>query len=727
MAWKSELRSTLETVRGAIGSAIRVGQIANHVGTPLIVAALLLGIAAATLREAIPDYIERSQAPDKYLAQLMATEMLPLRQDRYPVIAAAEIANRGTSVGPECNESSTLQICREVLSLHTAFKAASEPVNEQGLVTWIESKRSSIELVDLRREIKNDARTAAERAARQLRQVFHQPATDDPLFWKKWKERLVWRLTNSRPSLENCSPLHASNAVRESFIKHEKQFGPAGCLDKDMGRNYTSLLIPSILNNGWSDKLVKTDCKPHVENPNIEKCYSWRVLAAIEISEILEPIAQVLEGQREARASRTDVVAAYFVTPDGIIREWAENNRSVYDEVGPAFLWNYGDYFRRFLRNPKLENSSPTVPYFDFSGNGLIRTLCTPIYIKDDRANVGPIATEKRRVLAGSFCTDYRLTMSTKHPEEESPVKKALPSDGRAKPSSQIYKSIEVPYITNEKGSVIDIKVGEKELRAFFEGIPYGHTDYLELLRSQIQDANLTPGSGGELRPIKIRDTPVFLIPHERHVVEGREEWKSRLVRPVVLQAPLEPFVIPVGSIAIAFVFVFWAAASARAKSLLHREEAILRNLQVAVYAAAPSKTCEGANDRAEELFGRKLPTLGVSPSLRDAAVDFSELTDKLIAVEKSDGSYYLVDQAIVQKWRENGTGPEYYFSRRSISVWTSDSHDTRWLRIRGTRFLGGAHRTNDRTRSFCIALPVSVEIGKKLEGQRDELLAREA
>jgi PAS domain-containing protein len=343
-------------------------------------------------------------------------------------------------------------------------------------------------------------------------------------------------------------------------------------------------------------------------------------------------------------------------------------------------LWASKHYFDVFWE--KNDREYVTRPYLDFGGNGLIRTRCDALERQDDRQ------------LLGILCTDFTLPRI--------PLLKKI-NDGPLFYGNTVEIHRDAPQLVR-----FDLPENERrpsaQLEASLRSLVASQTDSLVKLRRQITRVPSAEGVS-------------FLIPiGSRH----RDDILYAL-----LLTPRDVTSVPV----ITWSRVAWLSFGGLTLGLLlsgvvisdrtaelSRRLTLLRNLQVGVAQANNRDWILEANDRAEELFRRKLPKRRVArPS-----VNFSQLIDEwVIPIEPADDNYLGepcgrgIRYSRSQEKRERGEASIYYARLRGA--------EPQWLRVSASPIL-----FSEKTRSgssdgqlgadFGVVDQVSKDLAGRLE-----------
>jgi PAS domain-containing protein len=161
-------------------------------------------------------------------------------------------------------------------------------------------------------------------------------------------------------------------------------------------------------------------------------------------------------------------------------------------------------------------------------------------------------------------------------------------------------------------------------------------------------------------------------------------------------------------------------------------EDTLLRDLQVGVLDVSDGHVIEAANDRAEELLGTRLPTLGAKWDIADSSMFFDFVEDLLLFRNPDPAPEDLVPWASWKQWlpltkeevrRDRGLGLSYeYYARLKKGVKSRrgrlhlEGITQNWLRVRGSPILTSRHARSNGDRTFAVIHSLNKAIEDELD-----------
>lgn len=417
-----------------------------------------------------------------------------------------------------------------------------------------------------------------------------------------------------------------------------------------------------------------------------------RIVLAVRYSLIVEELVANFDDvapQPSSRLRRTppwapEVANMYFVSVDGVLRSWRPGppptQDSLYADYGPLYLLRDRSYVAHFRDRERgaRRTEYTSHPYLDLSGAGIVRTSCSPASVNGQ--------------LLGVLCVDYTL-----------PIVPNAPSRGALA----------------DFGLVAVRRVGDSAnftMQPLGEDSPIQWTD-IEHLRSEIEhqfhSTDARSAEGEELRGsfteiISDPDHELYAIPLRR---DGRT-WYYLVLETKELGVSWQLYLFIASSLLL--VVVAGATIGFRLRrTQAELEASMLRNLQVGVIQVERGEVVVAANDRAEELLKRRLPSFGEwgAPTVPYASL-FEQVG--IMEVGRSDDTRYEpISQKQVARQRTRGEPSRYYLRRvpQDASVREKD----RWLEVHGSPFLETLGSSSQRGTFAVLRLP-SPKLQNKLE-----------
>jgi PAS domain-containing protein len=552
-------------------------------------------------------------------------------------------------------------------------------------------------------------------------------------------------------SIFEDEPIAACDACGMAKNLHEIQFGSAGC-DPPPGHTQTSLLIPS-RENRCMDPICDfwESC---AQFRGTEGCFSGRVRAANDFSLVLEDLAQVLDGaMRTEEPGRGRLVQAYFISPDNVLRYWSEDRKSAESKFARAHLWGATPFMQipleRFesfnvedTERSSMESTSEALagilaealaePYVDYGEFGLVKTKCTPVLgdgkriigvlctdvtvpprpmapVKDQlvdwfiKSTTSPFLVDRTVVLDPRHCVD---TLSDAHENDKHTMP---PLEFRAQLCAAIDKQ---PSLFFQKVQELQLERGETVL-----AVPLG--------RTLPENETLTyPEARSQASPAGAADMLAYT-------------WRRvMLLRASTPQLPHGSIGFLVGSLLALFTVLGMRIYFERSHRARAHEDTLLRDLQVGVLDVSDGHVIVGANDRAEELLGVRLPTLGARWDVADSR-KFFEFVDDILLFRNPDRNadhpaawrpFLRLSKDQIRRDRALGLSYEYYARLkkpiRARRGRIDEKPDVRaWLRVRGSPILTSTYRIHgEGDRTFAVIHTVSemteVVLNKEFEAR---------
>lgn len=469
------------------------------------------------------------------------------------------------------------------------------------------------------------------------------------------------------------------------------------------------------------------------------------VVEAKEISGALDSALARLEADFRKREQWPieHFVQAYFISPDSLLRIWTSRGTNVCSEFNKPRLWAAKSYFAYFLDHP-TEDTNSTLAYIDYGGNGLVRTHCHALY--------GKSGVYDSPVLKGALCMDLKLPdgqlayMRRNLFFETALVTFNLPYDGDPEHTSVEIEYPDVSYpnpniqpnaskrVNGAKvaGNLMEapepaqgepfISRSNDEIAIGMQESPLSKEDIQNALRDRL--GGVAPNSlRRDITHIPIRGKEAFLLP--LGFADGSFHGLVFYPRNPELNF-WDNFAGVLG-----FIFAGAALLSAgyswriRPKAAELRDRlALFRNLQVGIVRVDQDDWILESNDRAEELFQRKLP----KPEVEGLRINFHHLIElrvrEVVGWPKVDqpnaNRYEVITAKSVSKMRARGQWSAYY-------ALLPEGKDPRWLRVSATPTM--AHMGGQKTSGIQLlgVFATISEVASETASDLDQFLDRMA
>ncbi len=437
------------------------------------------------------------------------------------------------------------------------------------------------------------------------------------------------------------------------------------------------------------------------------------VVRAAALSSSLQTSLNALESRHRGQRPYKYLVQAYFISPDNLLRFWTAPGPDVHAcELFPRYrLWAAKDYFEYFWRNPAAR-SHTTFTYIDYAGNGLVRTSCSALEL--------PLRNPEypNGELLGTVCLDFALpdtaigrmrrqlffsTALVRIPVAGTPGKITadveLPAHDVDTPdegiTSRIWKAASAaPFSSTSPPEKLTPSLSETEQRHLDRAIDMQSTGLTEAVVTQKVLESLPHGQSPSLfngiTSIQLNNRTAFLLPLGE---EAGGKLRAMFFLPRTPRLPITDDLLGVLGLLLlgASVGIGWHALRLRTKAdALDERLAIFRNLQVGIVRVdTEDRICE-ANDRAEEIFGRKLR----KPGLVDRSkFRFKDLIDHRL-IRPPHGQFRYIEPDEIETDRRGGRAYAYYARLNSESL--PSEREVRWLHVLGTPVL----KPNDASES---------------------------
>lgn len=435
----------------------------------------------------------------------------------------------------------------------------------------------------------------------------------------------------------------------------------------------------------------------------------------------LDEIAHRLVDERPHDATR-HVVQAYYVSAEGVVRAWTipggtELDRNLGDHVFAHDSYaNIFGYRRRAILTGRYETSY----YVDSNGYGLVRSSCV-----EHRDQVS-------QLLRGVFCVDYSPTVRRPGNSSTESQPASPPQVAEASTHEPQFTSVrETPDIGAAVASTL-LYVSESGEMTVAVDDREGDPRLVEVL-SRLRNS-----------PPEQFDSLVFGVGADSTIVMpyARSDEGDR-VYAVVWPQRHGPWLVGwlLLSLSVATVgFCAWLVATRiRAASQL-LQDSVLRDLQGGVIRTDAKHRIVEANDRAEELFGCPLPSLGLPEGRADSRVSLQTLVTPvygmyrppkggLAMLEGQPEAFRRFDFRKAEGQRRAGFSTRYFVRLRddharrspelpSVGTGQASTNHPIWLTIWGSPWLSDG---SEMPGTFGLVLRTERPIAALLEKRREK------
>ena len=438
------------------------------------------------------------------------------------------------------------------------------------------------------------------------------------------------------------------------------------------------------------------------------------VLGANDLSWALEDLLVALRVQADTLSDDgPDLVAAYFISPSGVLRYWDRSRKPVRnflkaaDFMGASPLVAEPDrILEDLLKKSRAKDRTREqidltdevlretkkrlfLPYIDYGENGTIRTRITPILDPMNR-------------LVGVFCTDETIRNA----------------DPDTIPNSRWRLRREFSELANcamvtwdekkcESDDALSLTYGSlgTPMAAIAKYLCEAASENKEILNRSSRYRN-NDGNGAV----------VFILPLQRF----ESSYDLLLIEP---KSPTPPL----GSLwtLVAFVTCFLGILIARLRyhhdvADSARTGALLRDLPTGVVEVVEDNSVIFGNDRAEEVLGRRFRAFGSVLDNADISVPLESIVDSpaLRPIDSSETGFDTIELADIEHDRRMGIASDYYVRLRSAEdtggddapessqdpdrksrradgeEGTSTARDHVWVHVKGSPLLDGGGLT---------------------------------
>jgi hypothetical protein len=420
--------------------------------------------------------------------------------------------------------------------------------------------------------------------------------------------------------------------------------------------------------------------------------FSPRLAAAADIS---KAVLQPLVGFLKENQAQGDVVQAYFISPDSLLRIWSKPHTDFCSEFPKSRLWASKNYFAEFWEEAPKEQV-PTAAYIDYGGNGLVRTACHAVEIPRSLPEHHKLLTEyPHGHFAGILCMDFKL------PEGQIQLMR-----------SQLFfevADVSFPLHGTSDLQQVVVKVvtpqGEEKNGSGVETAGQAQTNRANLAETKDAPPGATAANAQETRKAElelreaIKMQPKKLDEGEIQRVLGELKFDPKKLPREITRLSYKgeaAFLLPLGTSGGTFRGLFFYPRSPRLGfwdnffgilglllagaglasfvyswqsqpkiNELRKRISLFRNLQVGVVQVDPKDWIVECNDRAEELCHRRLPKPGFQ---LETPVNFQELFH--LRVEEQGGGYRRVPAEEINRLRKSGRASSYYAHLSTVPKW---------------------------------------------------------
>jgi PAS domain-containing protein len=476
--------------------------------------------------------------------------------------------------------------------------------------------------------------------------------------------------------------------------------------------------------DGMTSVMIPTQMK-NSEEPH----FRARIVRAATLSKYLDAALRQLKSRFSDRFPE-HFVQAYFISPDSLLRIWSNGQPEIcaQKEFSATRLWAAKSYFVHFMDKPR-DDRYPTLGYIDYGGNGLVRTRCRTLELpKPENTNF------QRGEFLGVLCMDIKLAVDQEAIRrrhlffETALVSMALPG--------------------TEDFNRLSVKTQDETIETPDRSFPQTAVQHADADATTVPNAAAPP----LLRRPQV-DRAIDMQPRTLR----EDEVRSEILRQVKGMDPNsikrdvtrlafrkgEAFLLPLGfsdgkvealffyprnprlpSHDIWFAVLGTLCAGAAITSALYgwrakpetvelgKQIALFRNLQVGIIRANKDEKIEECNDRAEELFQRKLP----KPGVKIPPLFFEQMIEcRCTEVKPAPGNHCRQFEHIykerVSRMRASGESSAYYIR--------SKGEKPRWLRASATPIMkahGGDPAEIELVGTFATITEVSPELADELQ-----------
>jgi PAS domain-containing protein len=526
--------------------------------------------------------------------------------------------------------------------------------------------------------------------------------------------------------LEN-NPTPANTVLRHPVINSPRpELGTASsCLDAS-SLDPSALIVPAQMRDFRANQ------------PDLpERIRRW-----VAVSAGLGSTIEAARAQFERDDAFTRIVQVYFISPDSVLRIWSSRASDVCATFDQYRLWASKSYATYFWSHPE-KASYLTEAYIDYGGNGLVQTRCIPI--EERRPDDSPFLHGR---LFGVLCSDVKLpdrylnTLRRQLFFETAAVVFSVnandPPDVRADAtlpprvthpragSSQLITTVALAAMGGEAASrgpraspvlASAARATDTDVERAIEMQPLhmNNADIQAAIGSRIRNADFSALGRGPTR-LPFADHDAFLLPVGAAPAAECGGRGDQPCQRAIFFYPRNPVLKDkikwCGALGYALFGMSLIAGAVGIRLRPRSEElrerlSILRNLQVGVIRADHDSMIVEANDRAEELFGRRLPkyqpdrrglwskaiaAIGRGNARRaprqPITVKFFDLIDACLQERQErtggEAQYVPISEEDILRLRNLG-GSSSYYARLRPRLADTQPPKGRWLRVAAT------------------------------------------
>jgi PAS domain-containing protein len=475
--------------------------------------------------------------------------------------------------------------------------------------------------------------------------------------------------------------------------------------------------------------------------------FAPRVAAAAQISgSLFQPLPKFVADEKLSGY----MVQAYFISPDSLLRIWSYRHTDVCKEFSKTRLWAAKSYFAQFWEGPQEESYS-TLAYIDYGGNGLVRTTCHSVELpRVLPGRTGGQTDFPRGHFLGILCMDFKLsdeqvrlmqrqlffeTANVSFPiheisdldqiavqvilPDENPSGGSVAKTGGIEPAktAQTLNQISYNQVSSRQASSSQANSSQAGSTGTSAGDKGASSKEDRILRAAIdlQSCTLTEAEVQqtlyadlrnfdvhsllrEITRISFRGKPAFLLP--LGLSDGK--FQGLFFYPRSPRLPWWDNCFAVLGLLLAGSALASAGNSWRTQpkiAELRQRISLFRNLQVGIVRVDPDDWIIESNDRAEELFNRKLPKPGFEVR---TPVNFLDLIERRVRERESkDGQdgiqYEEIPPDEIRRMRRSGQASSYYGRLGAGS--SGNGAKPQWLFVQATPIMlphAGRRRKGD-------------------------------
>lgn len=620
------------------------------------VATILLVFSLAATRACVSEYLIYRNALKTDVENLLIQKTLPFRGDTDQAILAAiqNIAARYGSRGCNGQPEGRSVACDQENSLLKAFSAAAHELPcmdgtsleacvltaaTQAHVNLLPSIQKRVSLIDVQAVIRD---SAVVRSNSIIPCPSSEPTTAAP---HPNPHDVVF-------GVGGCDPPHTPVIAKlfvppRSFGNYDVQVATRASIPTTTARldasNQLSRTFDALL------RLIVT-----YDKRELESCCDDRP-------------GKVVMSPERPRSDGRQVVAAYFLSPDSLVRYWDKEGQSPVDVFRHSRLWGSSPFVELPLERQehgfaapleekqgapikpetaaeRMCSSIPGEPYIDYGGYGIVQTRCS-------------CALDSSGRLGGVVCTDTTMDLfnpvTGEAPPKQAPppgkseeesgaptwpgwvftslakfvmssgqsVDEMTPPSGGARQANSLvsWRTVRVPEgVTEEQECEKRLKIGDQfSFPRSTDPSPEEADTFWSHARSELATgickAVVSKGNSyyQDVQPIFASEEPSYFVATGRSDDTDGAYRLGLALHPNPIEPPARPAVICALGWSLFVGTLVTKEMFDRARASRLRQEAILQSLPAGVIDVSGEHTIEHGNDRAEELLGGPLRAFG--------------------------------------------------------------------------------------------------------------------